>query len=87
MMRPLVFDFPEDAEALRQDDEFMFGSALLVHPVTAPAVTTWRTYLPATEDGWRDFWTGEVYDGGQYVETSVDLTTIPVFVRGGERVF
>ena len=87
MMRPLVFDFPEDAEALRQDDEFMFGSALLVHPVTAPAVTTWRTYLPATEDGWRDFWTGEVYDGGQYVETSVVLTTIPVFVRGGERVF
>ena len=86
MMRPLVFDFPDDLEALRQDDEFMFGPALLVHPVTAPDVTTWRTYLPACEDGWRDFWTGTVYEGGQYVETAADLTTIPVFVKGEERV-
>ena len=87
MMRPLVFDFADDAEALRQDDEFMFGPALLVHPVTAPGVTTWRTYLPACEEGWRDFWTGETYEGGRYVETAADLATIPVFVRGNEVVF
>ena len=84
LMRPLVFDFPDDPEALRQDDTFMFGPAYLVHPVTAPGVTTWRTYLPATEGGWRDYWTGEVYEGAQWVETPVDLATIPVFVRGGE---
>ena len=86
LMRPLVFDFPDDPEALRQDDEFMFGPALLVHPVTEVGVTTWRTYLPACEDGWRDFWTGEVYEGGQYVDVPVDLATIPVFVRGGAAV-
>ena len=85
MMRPLVFDFPDDLEALRQDDEFMFGPALLVHPVTAPSVTTWRTYLPVSEDGWRDFWTGTVYEGGQYVETAADLATIPVFVKGNAK--
>ena len=84
LMRPLVFDFPDDPLALSQDDTFMFGPAYLVHPVTAPGVTTWTTYLPACEDGWRDYWTGEVYEGGQYVETAVDLATIPVFVRGGE---
>lgn len=82
LMRPLVFDFPDDPEALRQDDTFMFGPAYLVHPVTAPGVTTWRTYLPATEGGWRDYWTGETYEGGQWVETAADLATIPVFVRG-----
>ena len=82
LMRPLVFDFPDDPEALKQDCEFMFGPAILVSPVTKPGVTTWRTYLPASDDGWRDYWTGQVYDGGQYVEISVDLTTIPVFVRG-----
>ena len=82
LMRPLVFDFPDDPEALRQDDTFMFGPAYLVHPVTAPGVTTWRTYLPACDDGWRDYWTGVVYEGGQWVETAVDLATIPVFVRG-----
>ena len=84
LMRPLVFDFPDDPEALRQNDTFMFGPAYLVHPVTAPGVTTWRTYLPATEDGWRDYWTGTTYEGGQWVETAVDLATIPVFVRGNE---
>ena len=84
LMRPLVFDFPDDPEALRQNDTFMFGPAYLVHPVTAPGVTTWRTYLPATEGGWRDYWTGTIYEGGQWVETAVDLATIPVFVRGNE---
>ena len=83
LIRPLVFDFPDDPEALRQDDTFMFGPAYLVHPVTAPGVTSWRTYLPATEGGWRDYWTGTTYEGGQWVETPVDLATIPVFVRGG----
>ena len=86
LMRPLVFDFPDDSEALRQDDTFMFGPTLLVHPVTAPGVTTWTTYLPACDDGWRDYWTGQTYEGGQYVETTVDLATIPVFVRGGAAV-
>ena len=81
LMRPLVFDFPDDAEALRQDSEFMFGPSYLVHPVTEAGVTSWRTYLPATEGGWRDYWTGETYEGGTYVDTAVDLTTIPVFVR------
>ena len=86
LLRPLVFDFPDDVEALRQNDEFMFGPALLVHPVTEVGVTTWRTYLPACEDGWRDFWTGERYEGGQYVDVPVDLATIPVFVRGDATV-
>ena len=82
LMRPLVFDFPDDPEALKQDCEYMFGPSYLVHPVTEPGVTTWRTYLPSTDDGWRDYWTGEAYEGGQYVDIPVDLTTIPVFVRG-----
>ena len=81
LMRPLVFDFPDDPEALRQDDEFMFGPSYLVHPVTEAGVTSWSTYLPANPDGWRDYWTGEVHEGGTYVDVAVDLATIPVFVR------
>ena len=81
LMRPLIFDFAGDAEALKQDCEFMFGPALLVHPVTEAGVTSWKTYLPECEGGWTDFWTGEKYAGGQYVETAAGLDTIPVFVR------
>ena len=82
MMRPLVFDFADDPEALRQDCEFMFGDSMLVCPVTEAGVSSWRVYLPRTEGGWTDFRTGEHYEGGRYFNVPVDITAIPVFVRG-----
>ncbi len=81
LMRPLVFDFADDPEALHQECEYMFGPSLLVSPVTAPGVTEWRTYLPKSEGGWTDYRTGKHYDGGQTVTIAVDKTFIPVFVR------
>ena len=81
LMRPLVFDFPDDAEALRQDCEFMFGPEYLVCPVTAPKVTAWRVYLPENEGGWEYLRDGSVYEGGRYAEVPVDLENIPVFKR------
>ena len=86
LMRPLVFDFPKDGEALKQKYEYMFGPALLISPVTEPHVTTWRTYLPKQQGGWYDYHTGRHYDGGQYVETEVSKAYIPVFVRAGYKI-
>ena len=83
LMRPLVFDFADDAEALEQKYEFMFGPAFLVSPVTAPEVKTWNTYLPKTQGGWYDYHTGKHYEGGQTVRTEVTKNYIPVFVRAG----
>ena len=81
MMRPLVFDFASDPEALKQDCEFMFGPKYLVCPVTEAGVSSWKVYLPKNEGGWTDLRTGEKYEGGHYVEVPVDITAIPVFVR------
>jgi len=81
MMRPLVFDFPEDGEALVQDGEFMFGPDYLVCPVTASGVTSWRVYLPVNADGWEDIRNGCLHEGGQYCEVPVDMENIPVFKR------
>ena len=81
LMRPLVFDFPDDEEALRQSCEYMFGPELLVSPVTEPGVSTWTTYLPKQEGGWTDIRTGKHYEGGQRVTTAVDKRHIPVFKR------
>ena len=83
LMRPLVFDFADDAKALDQKYEYMFGPALLVSPVTEPDVTSWTTYLPKTQGGWYDYYTGQHYDGGQTVTTTVSKAHIPVFVRAG----
>ncbi|MCQ2144652.1 MAG: DUF4968 domain-containing protein [Bacteroidales bacterium] len=81
LMRPLVFDFPDDEEALCQSTEYMFGPDYLVCPVTEPGVRTWDVYLPANDGGWKDFRSGEVYDGGQHVSVQVNLDAIPVFIR------
>ena len=61
----------------------MFGPSLLISPVTEPGVTEWTTYLPRCKDGWRDYRTGQYYEGGQTITTSVDKAHIPVFVKVG----
>ena len=82
LMRPLVFDFADDPEALKQKYEYMFGPSLLVSPITEPGVTEWKTYLPKTEGGWTEVHTAEHFDGGQTVTTKVSKYFIPVFMRG-----
>ena len=81
LMRPLIFDFADDPQALQQKYEYMFGPSLLISPVTESGVTTWKTYLPKCDGGWYDYHTGQHYDGGQTVTTPVDKSFIPVFTR------
>lgn len=83
LMRPLVFDFPTDVTALEQLNEYMFGSSLLVNPVTDKGVNSWKTYLPEYAPGWYDFWTGEKYTGKQWMDVPVDIEKTPVFVKAG----
>ena len=88
LMRPLVFDFADDPEALKQKYEYMFGPSLLISPITEPGVTEWKTYLPKNKGGWQDARTGKHYDGGQTVTTQAFKECIPVFVRVGyEKLF
>ncbi len=81
MMRPLVFDFAGDTEALKQNCEYMFGPEYLVCPVLEAGATSVRVYLPENKGGWKDYWNGNVYSGGQYMDVPVTLETIPVFIR------
>ena len=81
LMRPLVFDFADDAVALQQKCEYMFGRSLLVNPITEGGVKKWTTYLPKTKGGWYDLRDGKHYETGKTVET--DAVRVPVFVRAG----
>ena len=83
LMRPLVFDFPTDVTALEQLNEYMFGTSLLVNPVTDKGVNSWKTYLPEYNPGWYDFWSGEKYTGKQWINVPVDIEKTPVFVKAG----
>ena len=81
-MRGLFLDFPNDPNVADIGDEYMFGPALLVAPVTDQGATTRSVYLPAGSD-WYNFWTNERIHGGQRITTQAPIDTIPVFVRAG----
>ena len=81
-MRGLFLDFPKDPNVADIGDEYMFGPALLVAPVTEQGATSRSVYLPAGVD-WFNFWTNERVHGGQRIVVSAPIDTIPVFVRAG----
>ncbi|MGZ3306213.1 MAG: TIM-barrel domain-containing protein [Asticcacaulis sp.] len=83
LMRPLVFDFAHDPQALEEGHSYMFGRALHVAPVTEADVQTWPVYLPQSPGGWYDFWTGEHREGGQVHQVDAPLSRIPLHVRAG----
>lgn len=81
ILRPMLYDFPADAEALRRHDQVMFGPQLLVAPIVHKG-QTWRlVWLP--EGPWHDFWTGERHQGPRALAVHAPLERIPLFVRGG----
>jgi len=80
-MRPLAMDFRTDVRALNTGDEFLFGPAILVSPVTEPGATSRRVYLPKAK--WYDFWTGRATEGGSATEAQAPLGRIPLHIRAG----
>ncbi len=80
-MRPLVMDFREDVRAQNVGDQFLYGPALMINPVTEPAATKRHLYLPKAK--WFDFWTGHALDGGVAVDAAAPLDRIPLYVRAG----
>jgi alpha-D-xyloside xylohydrolase len=82
IMRALVMDFRTDAKARAITDEYMFGPALLVSPVTADRARSREVYFPSATE-WYDFWTGASLAGGQTIEAPAPYNSIPVFARAG----
>jgi alpha-D-xyloside xylohydrolase len=83
-MRPLVMDFRNDVRAQNIGDQFLFGPAILVSPVTEPQATTRHLYLPKAQ--WYDFWTGRRLEGGKTIDAPVTLERIPLHIRAGSIV-
>jgi alpha-D-xyloside xylohydrolase len=84
-MRALFMDFPNDPRVANIPDEYMFGPAFLVAPVTDQGSTNRQVYLPAGTD-WYNYWTNERVHGGQTIPVAAPIDTIPLFVRAGSIV-
>jgi alpha-D-xyloside xylohydrolase len=85
MMRALVMDFAGDKAVANIADEYMFGPAFLVAPVTAYKARARDVYLPSGTR-WYDFQTGHAFDGGQTISAPAPLGRMPLFVRAGSIV-
>ena len=81
-MRALFMDFPHDPNVANLGDEYMFGPAFLVAPVTEQGRVSRQVYLPAGRD-WYNFWTNERFKGGQTISVAAPIDTIPLFVAAG----
>lgn len=79
LVRPMHLAFPDDPSAAGLETQYLFGPSLLVAPVLNPEGRV-RVYLPSGT-AWHDFWTGERVDGGRWVDRTVPLDTMPVYVR------
>lgn len=84
--RPLYYDYPEADEAYDQEfrNQYMFGSHVLVAPITSPmqqGVNTLKIWLPEGE--WYETATGTLLKGGQVVERRFLIDEYPVYVKAG----
>jgi len=94
IVRAVALEFPHDRNTFDLIDQYLFGSALLVCPVTQPMyydkqsqpltgiVRSRTVYLPAGAD-WFDFWSAELHTGGQQIIAQAPLDVMPLFVRAG----
>jgi alpha-glucosidase/alpha-D-xyloside xylohydrolase len=83
--RALFMDFPNDPNVVDIPDEYMFGPAFLVAPVTEQGATSRSVYLPAGSD-WYNYWTNQRIKGGQTITAAAPIDTLPLFVRAGSIV-
>jgi len=79
MVRPLFFQYPEEEECYLINDEYLLGPELLVAPVLDKGARERSVYLPSGL--WKDYWSGEVYEGSQWIGYEAPLEIIPVFSR------
>jgi len=99
MMRPLAFDFRSDKEVFDIGNQFMFGPAFMVNPVTeakyhksggnSQAIPSsalsvkTRQVYLPANNQWYDFWTGESFSGGETIEAPAPLDQIPLYIKAG----
>jgi len=84
-MRALFMEYPDDPRVWEVEDQFLFGSDILVAPVTEYGARSREVYLPAGTR-WRDAWTGDLFEGGQTYTMAAPLDRIPVLVPESSRL-
>lgn len=82
LMRPLLFEEPENQALQSVCQTYFWGNDFLVTPITKAGLTSTTVYFPKNNN-WFDFYTDAEQLAGTTATTPVAKEHIPVFVRGG----
>lgn len=85
--RAMYIEHPEEEEAYKNPQQFLFGDLLLGAPITSPGkgdnkIAEQKVWLPAG-DVWYQFFSHKKYEGGQNITESCDLNSFPLYIKGG----
>lgn len=86
LCEPMYYSYPENKNAYCVPNQYMFGSELMVCPITAPQhkelnMGSVKAWIP--KGRWTDIFTNQSYDGEKTVTLFRDLDTIPVLAKEG----
>jgi alpha-glucosidase (family GH31 glycosyl hydrolase) len=86
LVQPMYYEHPNVAEAYDVPNQFLFGTELVVAPITSPRdrrlqLGKTKAWLPPGT--WVDLATGMAYDGGRMINLHRGLDSIPVLARAG----
>lgn len=84
VMRTLFYEYPQDERCWEIEDQYLYGSDILVAPIFEAGCKERKLYLP--EGKWIEYETKKVYEGKQWIRVRVALDTMPVFVKGGKNL-
>lgn len=86
VMRTMFYEFPEDLNTWELDTQYMYGPDILAAPIVEPHAFKRSVYLPKGST-WTNAHTGEILEGGQWIEAEASMDTLPVFLRDGRQEY
>ena len=81
LVKPLMYNYASDTNAIKAEDEYLFGDNILVAPITSKNLVTKKVYLP--QGFWFDVETNKMYEGNNFVKLDVTDYKKPLFYKEG----
>ena len=86
LISPMYYNWQECNEAYEKKNQYLFGTSLMVAPITAPRIekinmAKVQVWLP--KGRWYDIYTGMIYDGDRILDLYRGIESIPVFASAG----
>ena len=84
LVRPLYLEYPDDDRSYHNPQEYLYGDSFLVAPIVSSGpkhVSIQKVWFP--EGTWFSLFDGSKHSGPSEAEFSADLSSFPVFARGG----